>query len=412
LASAPNRTSLPRALGYGRQQIDESDVQAVVEVLRSDFLTQGPAVERFEEALCGATGAPYAVACSSGTAALSLANLALDVGEGREVVTSPNTFLASATATLHCGGAIDFVDVDPTDGNLDLERLERRLEEGRVPWAVTAVHFAGLPCDMERLLGLKRRFGFRLIEDAAHALGARYRADGRWWRVGEHPEVEATCLSFHPLKAITTAEGGAVLTADAEIARRVRLGREHGIDRAASVDPFGKGAPAGGAGRASWFAPMVSLGWNHRLSDLQAALGTSQLARLERFLARRAELAAAYELELAAALPFALEPPHPGDAEREHAWHLYCARVAPEARDRVMARLAEAGVRTQVHYVPVPLHPWFRERFGGRFDAESVRAREHALRAISLPLHPGLERSDVERVVGTLAGALEEAAAA
>ncbi len=377
-------------LGYGRQSIDDDDVAAVVRALRSAHLTQGPEVERFEAALRARTGAAHAVAVANGTAALHLANVALGIGRESRVVTSPNTFLASATASAACGAHVAFVDVERATGNLDPERLEQWLRQEGTPAAVTAVHFAGLPCDMERLIELKRRHRFRLIEDAAHALGAVYRADGRLWRVGEHPAIDATCLSFHPVKHVTTAEGGAVLCSDPRLAERLRRLRSHGIDRACGERPFEGAGPA-----PSWFGPMTELGWNYRLSDLQAALGSSQLEKLERFLERRRALAGRYR-EL---LDGRVELLDPGGGTRQHAWHLFVARVPAEHRDALMARLARRRIGTQLHYYPVPLQPWFRSR--GR-RPELPEAVRHARTSLSLPLHPGLSDQDVERVAEAL----------
>jgi dTDP-4-amino-4,6-dideoxygalactose transaminase len=378
-------------LSYGRQSISDEDVAEVIRVLEGDFLTQGPEVPAFESALRDATGAEHAVAVANGTCALHLANLALGVGPGTRVLTSPNTFLASATASLHCGADVEFVDIEPTTGNLDLDLLERRLaREPRVS-VVTIVHFAGLPCDMERLIALKARFGFRIIEDAAHALGATYRVDGQWYRVGEHPAIDACCLSFHPVKLVTCAEGGALLSGSAEVAERVRRLRAHGIDHGLAALPF---ADARRAGRPGWLAPMVDLGFNYRLSDVHAALGRSQIARMPELLEQRREIATAYETELEGFDRLAR-----GGDGREHADHLYVVRV--EGRDELIEQLAASGIRAQVHYYPVPLQPWFRERFGAqRFP----RAEAHARTALSLPLYPGLGERDQTRVVDALLG--------
>ena len=390
----PEAPALP--LGYGRQSIDEADVAAVVRALRSEHLTQGPEVERFEEGLRAATGAAHAVAVANGTAALHLANLALGVGPASRAVTSPNTFLATATASAMCGATTGFVDVERATGNLDPERLAEWIERHGAPDVVTAVHFAGLPCDMERLIELKRRHGFRLIEDAAHALGASYRAGGRTWRAGEHPEVDATCLSFHPVKHVTTGEGGAVLCADPRLAERLRRLRSHGIDRTSGALPFdGAGPPA-----PPWFGPMTELGWNYRLSDLHAALGRSQLGKLARFLARREDLALRYRALLAGKVELLAA----GDETRRHAWHLFVVRVPAERRDGLMARLARRGIGTQLHYYPVPMQPWFR----GRGPAPALpEAERHARSSLSLPLHPGLGAADQERVAVALLEELE-----
>ncbi len=263
----------PAAIGYGRQSIDPVDIDAVVAVLSGDWLTQGPAVAAFESALSETTGAPHAVAVANGTQALRLAARALDIGPGDTVVTTANTFLATATSALSVGPRVEFLDVEERSANLDLDRLEERLEAGPTPRAVTVVHFAGLPLDMERVLSLKARFGFLLIEDAAHALGASYRAQGRTWRVGEHPDVDATCLSFHPVKHVTTGEGGAILVHDRERAERLCSLRSHGVRPDAGEMPFHD--ESNGGSPPPWFGPMMEQGDNARLSDIAAALGVS-----------------------------------------------------------------------------------------------------------------------------------------
>jgi dTDP-4-amino-4,6-dideoxygalactose transaminase len=241
---------------------------------------------------------------------------------------------------------------------------------------------------MEWLLALKRRHGFLLVEDAAHALGARYKVEGRWYRVGEHPEVDATILSFHPVKHITSAEGGAILVRTEETAARLRRLRSHGMDPASNLTPFGEEGP-----KPAWFNPMLELGFNYRLTDLQAALGTSQLARLETFLAARRGVAQRYRAELEG---FRL-PPEPSD--REHAWHLFVVRCPAEERDDLFAHLHAQGVRVQVHYYPVPLQPWFRERRGG---GTFPRAVQHARTALSLPMHAALTHEQQSRVIALL----------
>jgi len=388
---SPRSSPPPDSIGYGRHSIDASDLAAVEAVLRGETLTQGPAVAAFERALEAATGAPHAVAVANGTCALHLAYHVLGVGPGRDLLTTANTFLATATAAQMCGAEVEFVDIDPRTGNLDLALLEQRLARGPVPHVVTAVHFAGLPCDMEWLLTLKRRHDFLLVEDAAHALGARYQVEGRWYRVGEHPEVDATILSFHPVKHVTTGEGGALLVKDPALATRLRRLRSHGTDLSSSLTPFGEEGP-----KPAWFNPMLELGFNYRLTDLQAALGTSQLARLPQFLAERRALAARYQAELEG-FEFLEDGAARGD--REDAWHLFVVRCAAGERDALLAHLHAQGVRAQVHYYPVPLQPWFRERRGaGAFPG----AVEHAQRTLSLPLYAGLGAAGQERVLALL----------
>jgi dTDP-4-amino-4,6-dideoxygalactose transaminase len=386
----------PPEIGYGRQWISAEDVEAVVRVLQGAQLTQGPAVGAFESALRAATGAAHAVAVNNGTSALQAACLALGIGPGARVLTTANTFLASAVAPLHCGADVQFLDVEPQSANLDLDLLERRLTRGPRVDALVAVHFAGLPLDMQRLLDAKRRHDLRLIEDAAHALGATYAADGRTWRVGQHPDVDATTLSFHPVKHVTTAEGGAVLLQDAVTAARVRRLASHGIDRSAGHQPCFEG-DGPGSRPPRWFAPMVEPGFNWRLSDLQAALGTSQLARLPAFLERRRALAARYRAALPEILP-AASLCDPGGPARGHAYHLFWIRVA--RRDALQSHLAARGIGTQVHYYPVPHQPWFRARYGA---PDVPCALAHAREALSLPLYPALSDADQERVLDALA---------
>lgn len=384
-------------LGYGHQSIDSSDRAAVEGVLHSSHLTQGPAVAAFESSLCRATGARAAVATCNGTAALHLAMLVSGVGPGGLVWTSANTFLASATSAAMCGARIEFVDIELASGNVDLRRLAGMLAAGPVPDVLVVTHFAGRSCDMEALVALKQRYGFKLIVDAAHALGARPTWGGQQWGLAEHKQIDAVCLSFHPVKSITTGEGGAYLTGDRELGERARRLASHGVERRPREDPF-PGLGGTGGSPPHWYAPMVQLGYNYRMSDLQAALGNSQLARLDSFVEQRRSLAERYDAGLK---PFdevkrpALEP--------EHAWHLYHVRVPAAARDELMAWLADGGIHTQLHYYPLPLMPWFRARDPERGEEQFPMAVEHARTAISLPLYPDLSESDQARVLDAFA---------
>ncbi|MFT7477618.1 MAG: dTDP-4-amino-4,6-dideoxygalactose transaminase [Gammaproteobacteria bacterium] len=344
----------------------------------------------FEDGLTEASGAAHAVAVSSGSGALQLGMAALGVGPGSIVITSANTFLASATAALWCGAEVEFVDIDPDTLNFDLDALEARLARGPVD-AVVAVHFAGLPCDMERLANLKRRFGFKLVEDACHAFGGSFAYGDGMLRVGELADVDATILSFHPVKLLTTGEGGAVLTHDADVAARVRQLRHHGLVRDSAARPFASSTDC-----PPWFSPMSELGGNFRLSDLGAALGSSQLTRLAASIASRREQAQRYDDAFEQGrLPGLMPPPR----QTGHAWHLYVLRCEHDERDALMAYLDERRIGTQLHYYPVPMQPYFSERYG---TVSVPQAERHARRALSIPLYPGLALSDQVRVIQAL----------
>ena len=405
-----NRDPEPlRFLGYGRQSVRLEDLAAVRAVLESDWLTQGPAGPAFEQALAEVAGAasgqespPHepcaelrAVALASGTAALELTYQALGLGPEKRLVTSANTFLATATAALRLGAEVEFVDVTPDTGNLDLAALAARLAAGPRVDVVAPVHFAGRPVDMRQLLALRAQHGFEIVEDACHALGARWSADGRDWHPGAHPDVAGAVFSFHPVKHITTGEGGALVTRRHDLADHVARLAAHGVERAPAHGPGGEDPPV-------WYAPMVELGTNARLSDLQAALGTSQLARLGAMLARRRELAQRYDRALAAHTWLARPELLSG-----HAWHLYVVRVLEGERDGLMAFLRERRIGTQVHYWPVPANPWFLDRARARGTARETatdvpRALEHGRTALSLPLFPDLSDADQDRVTAAL----------
>jgi perosamine synthetase len=357
---------------YGRQLVDDDDVAAVVEVLRGDWLTQGPHVARFERALAERVEAGHAVAFSSGTAALHAAAAATGLGPGASMVTSPLSFVASANCGRYVGAEVGFVDVHPATLNLDPAAVPAGVG------ALVAVHYAGLPVDLARLAHRPPV----VIEDAAHALGAAT-ADGP---VGNCARSDVCVFSFHPVKSITTGEGGAVTTNSAELAERLRRFRSHGVDRRPE--------------RGGWVYEVTSLGYNLRLTDLQAALGTSQLGKLDRFVARREELAARYDRLLAeAGLPVVVPPAAPPGWR--HARHLYPVRL--HGRAQVFAALRAAGIGVQVHYVPIYRHPlWAAAGPAERFPAtEAAYAR-----LLSLPLHPGLTDAEQDRVVGTLAAAM------
>ena len=377
-------------IGYGRQTIDERDVEAVRAILIGDWLTQGPTVGEFETALQEATGACHAVVVANGTAALHLALLGVGIGPGDRVVTTANTFLASASAAVMCGACVDFVDVETTGWNLDPARLEARLSQKPTVHAVVAVHYAGRACDLDALLALKARFGFRLIIDACHALGGTADVAGAQRRVGEVGGVDATVLSFHPVKQITTGEGGAILTDDRACAERLRRLREHGLSRDTDVVPF-----EGEHSIPPWFAAMEELGYNYRLTDMAAALGLAQLERLDEFVAARRDRAARYD-DLLSPSGYPERP----ELASGHAWHLYPVHVAAGERDELMAWLREGGIGTQLHYYPVPLQPYFRGEYTEQDFPNAVR---HARTSLSLPLYPALTAADQDRVAAALA---------
>jgi perosamine synthetase len=365
-------------LPYGRQWIDDDDIAAVVEVLRSDWLTTGPKVEEFETAFAAETGAAHAVAVSSGTAALHLAMAALGIEPGDEVVVPALTFAASANCVVYCGGTPVFADVDPHTLLLDVEDVERRITPRTR--AIVAVDYAGQPCDYDALRALADAHGLALVADACHSLGGADR--GR--PVGSLADV--SCFSLHPVKHITTGEGGVLTLDDSVSASRLRALRNHGI----ATDHRQR------AENGAWFYEMLELGFNYRLTDFQCALGTSQLRKLSGWIARRQELALRYDAAFAAVdgiEPLAVRP------DASHAYHLYVVQVAN--RDTVFAGLRARGIGANVHYVPVHLHPFYRERFGtGPGLCPAAEAAYE--RILSLPLYPQLEDGDVDFVVSSL----------
>ena len=376
---------------YGRQSVDEADIEAVVAVLRSDWLTQGPAIERFEAAMAARCATDHGVMVCNATAALHIACLAAGLGSGDWLWTTPNTFLASANCGLYCGAQVDFVDIDPLTWNLSASalalKLERAEREGRLPKVVVAVAFAGQSCDMAAIAGLARRYGFTLIEDASHAVGASYQGQP----VGSGEYADMTVFSFHPVKIITTAEGGIVMTRHGHLAERLRRLRCHGMTR----DPAMMTEPAHGP----WYYQQIELGFNYRATDIQAALGVSQLARLDGFLARRRALAAGYDVALAG-LGLGLPSLQEG---ADSAWHLYVVRV-PERRGEVFTALRAAGIGVNVHYIPVHLQPFYRTLGFGPGDFPEAEA--YYSESLSLPLYPGLTAAEQQYITQTLARAL------
>lgn len=377
---------------YGRQDITQADIDAVVEVLKSDFLTQGPMVPRFEQAVADYVGTAYAVAVNSATSALHLACRALGLGPGDVLWTSPITFVASANCARYCGAEVDFVDIDPRTYNLCPQALERKLIEaeriGRLPKVVVPVHLCGQPCDMAAIHALAQRYGFRVIEDASHAIGARYRGEP----VGNCRYSDITVFSFHPVKIITTAEGGMALTNDAALAEKMALLRSHGITREPEKMTHAPDGP--------WYYQQIELGFNYRMTELQAALGLSQLDRLDVYVQRRAELAREYN-ELLAELPVVMPWQHPDSAS---AWHLYVIRLQLQghrlSHRQVFEALREQGIGVNLHYIPVHTQPYYQQ-LGFRVG-DFPLAEAYYEEAISLPLYPTLPEPDQVKVAAAL----------
>ncbi|HZN27628.1 MAG TPA: UDP-4-amino-4,6-dideoxy-N-acetyl-beta-L-altrosamine transaminase [Burkholderiales bacterium] len=381
---------------YGRQEITQADIDAVVDVLRSDFLTQGPAVPRFERALAERTGARHVAAVNSATSALHIACLALGLSPGDRLWTVPNTFVASANCARYCGADVDFVDIDRETWNMSTARLSDKLvaakRAGTLPKIVVPVHFGGQPTEQEAIAELAREFGFHVIEDASHAIGAsRYEEP-----VGSCRWSSITIFSFHPVKIVTTGEGGAALTNDPEVAARLEVLRTHGITRSPERLLLKNPPP--------WYYEQQTLGYNYRMTDIQACLGTSQITRLEAYVARRNEIASRYDADLRA-LPVQLPSVQQGNRS---AFHLYVIRLQrsriKHTHRQVFEALRAKGIGVNLHYTPVHLQPYYRELgFGpGQFP----EAESYADEAISLPMYPTLTDEQQQRVVEALRSVL------
>ncbi|MBB1613372.1 UDP-4-amino-4,6-dideoxy-N-acetyl-beta-L-altrosamine transaminase [Pseudomonas sp. UMC65] len=383
---------------YGRQSLDQEDIDAVLGVLHSDWLTQGPAIESFEQAMATVCKAAYGVAVCNATAALHIACLAAGLGPGDRLWTTPNTFLASANCGRYCGADVDFVDIDPRTWNLDAEALALKLQaaeaSGALPKVVIAVAFSGQSCDMRRLAELAERYAFTLIEDASHAVGASYA--GRPVGCGEFAAM--TVFSFHPVKIITSAEGGMVMTNSPELADHLRRLRSHGMTR----DP----AQMVGQSHGPWYYQQVELGFNYRMTDLQAALGRSQLNKLPGFLQRRRYLAERYQ-HLLQSLPLSLPQAQP---DAHSAWHLYVVRLQLQhikhSHREVFEGLRKAGIGVNLHYIPVHLQPYYRDL--GFAEGDFPEAERYYAQAVSLPMYPGLTDDQQDYVVQQLRHWIQE----
>jgi UDP-4-amino-4,6-dideoxy-N-acetyl-beta-L-altrosamine transaminase len=383
---------------YGKQDISQADIDAVLEVLKSDFLTQGPKVPEFEAKVASHVGAKHALAVNSATSALHIACLALGLGEGDWLWTTPVTFVASANCGLYCGAKVDFVDIDPQTYNLCPKALATKLvlaeQEGRLPKVLVAVHLCGQPCDMEAIHELSQRYGFRIIEDASHAIGGKYKGGF----IGNGRFSDITVFSFHPVKIVTTAEGGMALTNDDDLATRLNLLRSHGITRDQNLMTHEPDGP--------WYYQQVDLGFNYRMTELQAALGVSQMDRLDAFVARRHELAKSYD-ELLKDLPVTTPWQHP---DSYSGLHLYVIRLQLDAitktHRQVFESLQEQGIGVNLHYIPVHTQPYYQEM--GFEPQDFPQAMQYYREAISLPLYPGMSMSTVNDIFKKVRGLLND----
>lgn len=371
---------------YGRQSIDEKDIQAVIDVLQSDYLTTGPKVAEFEQKVADYVGAKYAVAVSNGTAALHIACLAAGIGEGDEVITTPITFAASANCVLYCGGTLVFADVDANTYNIDPKQIESKITDRTK--AIIPVHYTGQPCDMDKIWDIAKKHNLMVIEDAAHALGASYKGK----MIGSQSDM--TCFSFHPVKPITTGEGGMVVTNDAELYKRLLLFRSHGITRDEELMTENQGG---------WYYQQLELGYNYRITDISCALGSSQMDKIDQFMAKRREIAKRYndafrEIK-GIRIPYQMEGCKSG-------WHLYMIQVMKKERKEVFEQLRNAGIGANVHYIPVYQHPYYQKN--GYADCFCPNAEEFYSRAISLPIFPELTKEQQQYVMDKVIEIVEE----
>lgn len=380
---------------YGKQDINQNDIDAVIAVLKSDFLTQGPQVPAFEESIMSITSVQNAVAVSSATAALHIACLALELGAGDLLWTTPNSFVASANCARYCGADVDFVDIDPKTYNLCPHQLEKKLANAeRLPKVLVAVHFAGEPCDMKLIHQLAERYGVRIIEDASHAIGAFYENQP----IGNCQYSDIAVFSFHPVKIITTAEGGIATTNDTELAQRMRDLRSHGVTR----DTLRMTHPTDGA----WYYQQIELGFNYRMTELQAALGVSQLVRLEEFIEARHIRAARYDTLLTQVSDRTTQviATQARNLANKSALHLYPIEIKPEYRKPVFDSLRAESIGVNVHYIPIHIQPYYQAL--GFAKGDFPAAENYYAGTISLPLHPGLTEAEQSFVIDQLEKAL------
>lgn len=381
---------------YGKQNITQADIDAVVEVLQSDFLTQGPKVPLFEQTVASKVGAKHALAVNSATSALHIACLALGLGKGDWLWTTPITFVASANCGLYCGAQVDFVDIDPRTYNLCPKALEAKLitaeREGKLPKVLVAVHLCGQSCDMQAIYSLAQRYGFKIIEDASHAIGGKYRGE----YIGNGRYSDITVFSFHPVKIITTAEGGMALTNDDALAEKMSLYRSHGITR----DPQLMTHKPDGL----WYYQQLELGYNYRMTELQAALGLSQMERLDEYVAHRRALSWRYD-ELLKDLPVMLPWQH---SDTYSARHLYVIRLQLDkignTHSEVFEALRNRGIGVHLHYIPMHAQPYYQNM--GFKDGDFPEAERYYREAISLPLYPGFKTEEQHYIIQQLDAAI------
>ena len=377
---------------YGKQDINQSDIDSVLEVLNSDFLTQGPKVPLFEQTLARKVGAKHALATNSATSALHIACLALGLGKGDWLWTTPITFVASANCGLYCGAQIDFVDIDPHTYNLCPKALEAKLitarQEGKLPKVLVAVHLCGQPCDMQAIHALSQRYGFKVIEDASHAIGGKYKGD----YIGSGNYSDITVFSFHPVKIITTAEGGMAVTNDDSLAEKMNLLRSHGVTREPHLMTQEPDGP--------WYYQQIELGFNYRMTELQAALGISQMERLDDFVTKRHRLAKRYNERLQD-LPLTLPWQHP---DSYSGLHLYVIRLQlnkiGKTHRQIFEDLREKGIGVNLHYIPVHTQPYY-QKMGFR-PGDFPEAEKYYSEAISLPMFQGLSYEQQDEVISSL----------
>ena len=383
---------------YGQQDITQADIDAVVNVLKSVNLTQGPNIPQFEQSVIAHTGAKHAVAVNSATSALHIACMALELGPGDWLWTSPNTFVASANCALYCGAKVDFVDTDPRTYNLCPVKLEAKLEEakkaGKLPKIVVPVHLSGQPCDMAAIHALSLKYGFKIIEDASHAIGGKYKGEP----IGNCRYSDITVFSFHPVKIITTAEGGMATTNSDELATKLGLFRSHGITRDPALMTQEMDGP--------WYYQQVALGYNYRMTDIQAALGVSQITRLNQYVAKRHEIAARYN-ELLQHLPITLPWQHP---DSYSAYHLYVIRLQLDKIQTTHLQVFEAlranNIMVNLHYIPVHRQPYYQQM--GFKQGDFPDSEQYYREAISIPMHPSLTKEEQNFVVQCIEKAVGE----